>query len=380
MNQLNQSNLPTVLNLNLPLNSVSFGFVGFNILNTLINKGLPVAVAPINGQIDLRSFSGVADERKQMIVELCKNFPSSYSRLTPAFKLWHINGSEQSVGEGNHLMTFHELDGLTPTEINILNNQKQVFVTSEETKKVFLSHGVKVPVHYIPLGFDSLHFYPTGKTYLGPNTTVWSINGKLEKRKQHHKIIPLWLKKYGNNPQHKLHLSVYNVHMKPEENNQAIQAMMGGKKYYNVSIYPYLDNLTMLNESYNATNIVIDASGAEGWSLPSFHCVGVGKHAVLHDATGISSWASEENACLVKPCAKTPVYDGRFFVEGAPFNQGNIYEWDENEFSSKMDEALVRFRKNPVNEAGLLLRDIFTWDKTVDMILDKVSEVENQNW
>ncbi|NJO59118.1 MAG: hypothetical protein HC836_12520 [Richelia sp. RM2_1_2] len=115
-------------------------------------------------------------------------------------------------------------------------------------------------------------------------------------------------------------------------------------------------------------------SGGEGFSLPSFHAVGLGKHAVLHNCSAISDWANEENAVLVNPSNKTEVYDGMFFHPNQPFNQGNIYDWNEDEFISACEKAITRFENSQCNENGVKLQEEYSWDKTVNTILKTINE------
>ena len=57
-----------------------------------------------------------------------------------------------------------------------------------------------------------------------------------------------------------------------------------------------------------------------------------------------------------------------FFKEGANINQGNIYDFNEDEFIAGCEEAVKRYEANPVNQAGLKLQDEFTVEKTFDQI------------
>lgn len=360
-------------NFNIPINNLSLGQVGYNFLNQAVKSNIEFDYLPYSNQLDFSTFSSKNNETVKTLIDKANSFHSVYSRKNPTFSLWHINGSENNIGDSNHLLTFHETDVLTSSEVNILNNQEQVFVTSAFTKDVFESSGVKVPVHFVNLGYDTDHFYRTNKKYLEDSITVFLINGKIESRKKTREVIQLWLKKYGNNPAYRLHLQVYNPHLTSEQNLAVVAQIFGGKEYFNVSLIPYLDTLDKLNESYNAADIIINGSGAEGWSLPDFHCVGLGKHALVHYTTGIKSWAHAGNSTLVSPTGKTPCYDGIFFQEGAKFNQGNFFKWDESDFSLKLDEVLQRKINKKENTEGLNLPIEFTWKKCLDSILEKIS-------
>lgn len=358
------------LNVSTPLNNLSFGFVSYHILRELHRRGIEPNWFPI-ANADLSTFDQTPPQFAEYLQRCGNKAQSSYSRAFPRLILWHIAGSEASPSDKNYLFTFHELDQLTPLEVNVLNNQTKVFVSSHYTKQVFEAHGVTVPVVFIPLGFDSNHFRPTNKKY-DKSRTVWSIFGKLERRKRHEKTIRAWLKKYGNDPKHMLHLHVYNSFLKPEDNQTLLNNIFEGKRYSNVNPLGYTKTLSEYNECLNVTDIVLDMSGAEGWSLPSFHCVGLGKHAVIHNVTAMKDWATSENAVLVEPETKISVVDGVFFHPNTSTNVGNIFDYNEDAFLTACDTALIRHKTSLINMAGLKLKDDFTWANTVDLILKEI--------
>ena len=110
-------------------------------------------------------------------------------------------------------------------------------------------------------------------------------------------------------------------------------------------------------------------SGAEGWGLPEFHSVAMGSHAVVLNATSYKEWANKDNSVIVEPSGKVEAYDGVFFHKGAKFNQGNIYDYDEDQFIAACEEAIKRHESNPNNEAGEKIVSDFTAKKMVDSLL-----------
>ncbi len=359
------------LNLSLAFNSLSFGFCSYNILLEMYKRKIIPNIFPI-GQPDLGAFDKITPEFKAYVEYGVNSARQNYSRALPGFSLWHCNGSEAAVSRDNYLFTFFELDSLTLTEVNTLNNQKKVFVSSNYTKQVFESFGVTVPVVFIPLGFDSEHFRQIHRQNYPSNVTVWSIFGKAEHRKRTVKTARLWLKKYGNNINHVLHLNIYNPFFKPEDNAQIINAITEGKQYHNINVLPYTKTLSEFNDSLNVTNIVIDMSGGEGFSLPSFSCTALGKHAIVHYCSSIKDWANESNAVLVKPTSKIEAYDGVFFHKGQPYNQGNIFDYSDEDFLTGLDTVLARKNADLINHEGLKLQQ-FTWSNTVDAILREMA-------
>ena len=83
----------------------------------------------------------VSEDFKNWFNSCLKKGLRYHSRKDPVFKLWHINGSLESYSDRQFLLTFHELDALTQTEINILKNNHKVLVSSPYSVKVFKEQG-----------------------------------------------------------------------------------------------------------------------------------------------------------------------------------------------------------------------------------------------
>jgi len=45
-------------------------------------------------------------------------------------------------------------------------------------------------------------------------------------------------------------------------------------------------------------------SGGEGWGLPEFQSVALGKHGVILNSSGYQDWANEKNTVMVQPNGK----------------------------------------------------------------------------
>src|SRR5690606_11627246 len=137
------------------------------------------------------------------------------------------------------------------------------------------------------------HFYKTGKDYHPQGICHWFIGGKLEiLRKRHLKTIQNWIKLYANKYDHVLNLSIYNPFLNQEQHNALFaQIFKGQPKPFNINILPFTVTLSEYNETLNNADIVIDGGGSEGWSLPSFTAVALGKHAIVHNNSGIKEWA-----------------------------------------------------------------------------------------
>lgn len=358
--------------LHLPLNSTSLGQVSFSILREIYSRGLEVALFPI-GEIDIGTQNADQDFF-EWIKNSVVNSTKSYNRNTPIFKLWHLAGSLESFSKEQVLLSFYELDSPTPCEVNIAKNNNTLLLSSNYAVDLFKQLGCE-NTKYIPLAFDSLHFSKMERK-INRADIHFGLSGKLEpQRKRHLKTLKAWVKKYGNKPGYFLNCALWNNFLDANAQSQIIGQALEGQRYWNVNFLPYMPNNSSYNQFINNNDIILAMSGGEGWGLPEFQSVALGKHCVGLNAHAYKDWMNEGNTVLVQPNSKTPVYDNMFFRQGADYNQGNIFDWDESEFISAMEQAERRFRSNPENTEGLKLQSEFTYKKMVDSILNILSSI-----
>jgi len=353
--------------LHLPLNGVSFGQVSTALLREFHERGVQPSLFTV-GQVDLSS-QETTPEFNQWIQEGIRRAFEKYKRDTPVFKLWHLNqDSLTSYAKDQTLFTFYELDHPTSFEVNIANNQKNIIVSSNYAKKILEDHGVN-NCHYIPLGFDKHNFHVKDNDYL-KGKIVFNLGGKLEKRKHHKEVIQSWLKKYGNNKDYVLQCAIANPFLKEEDFKNHISQILEGKQYFKINFLGMMQKNSLYNDFLNSGNISIGMSGAEGWGLPEFQSVALGKHAVILNASSYKDWATNGNCVLVEPNGKIDSADGVFFKKGGAFNQGQIFTFDSDEFIDGCEKAVQRYKDSPINKEGLKLQEDFSYAKTVDKIVE----------
>lgn len=304
----------------------------------------------------------------QWIQDAILKAQSSHNRDNKIFKLWHIAGSLESFSKEQVLFSFYELDSPTKTEVNIVNNNHTVCLSSNYAIDKFKEIGCN-NLKFIPLAFDSTHFSNLKKPQ-NNQTINFGLFGKLEpQRKRHLKVLQAWVKKYGNQSGYFLNCALFNPFLDPNVQSQIIGQALEGKNYWNINFLPFMQTNKHYNEFINYNDIALGMSGGEGWGLPEFQSVALGKHCVGLNAHAYKDWMNEDNSVLIQPNSKIPAYDNIFFKQGMEFNQGNIFDWDENEFIAGLETVESRFRNNPINIEGLKLQDKFTYKNTVDQIL-----------
>lgn len=356
--------------LHLPLNSLSFGQVSFNLLYEFYKMGFNPSIFNVADQQPDFSAYDYEPEFLKWIIKNHNDAFLNHNRNIPIIRLWHINDSIRTYSNKQILLTFHETDSLTPIEVNLLKNST-VCVSSDYTKNVFSEHGIDSTV--VNLGFDSLHFKNTGKKYFDDGRITFNLCGKYEKRKHHEKTAKAWIKKYGKNKDYSLQCALHNVFYQDQnELKMAFSNIVEGKPIFNVSFLSSMPRNSTYNDFLNSGDIVLAMSGAEGWGLPEFQSVGIGKHAVVLNATAYKQWANNKNSVIVEPNGKIEVYDNKFFAKGHPFNQGNIFNYNEDEFIFACEEAVKRVEKDRINHEGLKIQENFKYSETAKKLLSLI--------
>lgn len=359
------------VNCHLPVNSVSFGQLSTLFLREVFKNKNDLTLFPIGNNIDLSTQDGIEKDFGDFLNKGLNKALVEFNRNSSMFKLWHINGSFESFSNKQTLLSFYELDSPTQVELNIVKNNHKVLFSSKETVDLFNTFGCK-NVSYIPLAFDHYNFKKINKSFFQDGRIVFNLTGKLEKRKHHLKIIKAWIKKYGNNKKYALQCAIFNPFIKPEDQSAILNNLLEGKSYFNVTFLGFMPQNKIYNDYLNSGDIVIGMSGGEGWGLPEFHSVALGKHAVIMNGHGYKSWANESNSVLVNPNSKIEVYDNVFFQKNQIFNQGHIYDFSEDDFLSACDLAISKVETNRLNENGLQLQKEFSSDKFYSNILSHI--------
>jgi len=362
--------MPNSLIFNAPFNNLSFGQVSYNIARELFKKDIDTYILPF-GQPNLAAYP--KDDVASWIKAGCERGLKKFNREIPTLKMWHIQGSEQSPSKRQVLFTFHETDEPTAEEINIVNQQDFTFFSSTYSRDNFADAGAQ-NVGNVGLGFDS-DILKDGTSRKASPITHWILVGKCERRKNTAMILKTWVKKYGKNPRHSLTAVIFNpfLHQRdPHAHEKMLAAVFEGKpKPFNVQIFNPLQTNVEINQLYN--NADIDLSGfsnAEGWGLPAFNMTALGKWSIVTNCSSHTDWATKENSILVNPIGKQPCYDDVHFFKGHTFNQGNVFAFTEDQLSNAMDIAAQKAKT--VNTEGVILREKFTYAKTVETLLEKV--------
>lgn len=361
------------LALNLALNNLSFGQVSTLILRTIFdreklgNSDIDWNLFPI-GPVDI-SCQQASEDFGRWLQSKINNSYQTHTRDIPIFKLWHLNGALESYSNKQTLLTFYELDQPTVIELNVAKNNK-LCLSSKYAMDVFQMFGIES--NFLPLAFDSYNFKKLDRKFHNDDRITFNLCGKLERRKHHAKIIQLWIKKFGKNPKYALQCAVYNQFLTDQQNNEMLRQIVGDKPF-NVNFFPGMKENNIYNDFLNSGDIIIGMSGAEGWGLPEFHSVALGKHALVMNAHSYKTWATNNTVTFVQPSGKVPAYDNMFFKQGDAWNQGNIFDFNEDEFIAACESTIRKVELNRINEKGLELQSLYNKELFLDSIIKLTS-------
>lgn len=360
-----------------PVNGTSLGESFICLLYELFEKKLKPNIFLI-GSADLTAFNGILpQEFIPWLSECVQKASKEFSVNHPALRWWHIDGSWDSVSKHRFLYTFHETDAITDMEANVLKSHEKVFVPCEYNKTVFNNFLVNNVVK-TSIGLNK-HAFSKNPIRAYDNEICIGVCGKFEKRKRTEKVIKTICDKFGNDRRFKIHLHVYNNFFgggNPEncdkENAFYVQKAIG-RDLFNVASYRFFPSLIEVNKSINAIDIMVDGSGGESFSLPSFTAACLGKTVVAHNCSGIKEWANEKNAILVEPSSKIVAEDGRFFGgKDSNKNVGNFFDFEEEDLSKALDRAVQEYENFPSEEESQKLIEQFSYKNTLENLLSEM--------
>lgn len=357
-----------IFNLEIPINRTGLGQVGFGIAHEMFQRNLKPNLFPIS-QVDLSPFDTPVG-MTEWLQECSNKALETYNNNTPSITLWHIGGSHKKISKKNILWTVHETDRITRVEKNIISQYDKVLVTSNYSKDVFAKSGVEAAI--CPNFFDKVHFSNTEVNKKGQDGVVnFGLFGKMEHRKLTIPIMIAWANRFGFNEKFRLNCVINNSFLPEDRQKNIILQAFQGRIPWNFNFIVPQEKNSQINQIHNLIDVDITGlSGAEGWNLPAFHSLALGKQCLFLDAHAHKDYANESNSILVEPSSMNEIYDGMFFNKGEPLNQGLMYNFSEPDVFKALDRSLEVAKVD--NEEGKKLQQKFTVAKTVDILLNQI--------
>ena len=344
------------INLQAPINQLGYGVASLNILKALQDKA-EVSLFPI-GQPQFTNQTDADAVRKGM--ETAQTFDPQ----APCIKIWHQNQMAERIGSGKFIgFPIFELDTFNDLEKHHLNSCEHLFVCSKWAKNVCLYQTRLWPyrIHVVPLGVDAELFPPAPVRQ--DDKTIFFNCGKWEIRKGHDILIKAFEKVLQHGEDAELWMMCSNPFNSEEENSRWHQLYSHPK----VRIIPRADTQAEVYNIMSQVDCGVFPSRGEGWNLELLEMMSAGKHVVTTNYSAHTEFCTEENSGLVTISDVEPAFDGKWF-----FGQGNwakITQHTEFDLYMKMMKFILD-KKGTLNEAGIKTAKKFSWENTVNQILE----------
>lgn len=349
------------LNLNGPVNLLSYGLTTFNILREL-SKDVNVALWPIGkSEVDSQ-----AHPLGQKIVEDAVNKARYFENPNaPSLRIFHQFSMAERIGKGKAIgFPIFELDTFNDVERRHLRSLDEIFVTCEWAKQIIANNGISVPCHVVPLGYDPDIFKRPKNRVVRSKTFTFGNVGKYEKRKGHDELVEIFNKAFEPSDDVQLLIACENPFPNSgvdEFKKRAKMTKMGDK----IRFIPRLRSQLELADFYAVCDCMVFPSRAEGWNLPLLECLAMDIPCIATYYSAHTEFCTSLECNLVKIDELEPAYDGIWF-----HGQGRwakIGEAQKDQFIH-----IMRLMKKGNSNFNNIDAKKFTWENTAQEIKELI--------
>ena len=356
------------INFMAPINDVSYGIVGWNLLKELDKIANPTlwAVPNINNVHPT--------EENHEVVKRCLGRQQNFDYDAPSVRLWHAMDMAQHVGRGIRWgFPIFELDTFPANEVQHLEWLDGILVCSEWAKGMIdeqIGHG---NVSVVPLGVDTSIFnlQPANNS---PITTFLNI-GKWEFRKGHDLLVDAFNQAFNKDDKVSLWMACHNFFLEPNNNKgvdgnkEWIDLYKNSKLGDKIDILPRMKSQREVAHVMNQVDCGVFPTRAEGWNLELLEMMACGKDVIATNYSGHTEFANVSNCKLLDIDGMSEAYDGKFF-----FGDGNWAEPNMDQLVEYMRKVHKCKQKGVlgVNNAGIDTARQFSWENSARRLLGAI--------
>lgn len=248
-----------------------------------------------------------------------------------------------------------------------LNKLDDVCTASVWGVRVLRSNGVSVPCHVVPGGVDPLRF-PRAELPDRPRPFRFLLVGKAERRKGIDLLVRAFNQAFEGDPGIRLSLSIDNMFVRDLVPARYVAELTAGLPYPadNIDIVHFVEDIRVL---FHAHHCGVFPSRAEGIGLPILEAMACGLPVIASHNSGITEYADDGNAILLKQLEAEPAYCPQFFPVA-----GEMGTWDSpgvDELAEKMRWVVEHYpeAKRIGAQAAADVRARHTWDHAADRFM-----------
>lgn len=340
-----------------PINNTGYGIASLNILKELAKLDNDISLFPI-GNPSLQT-----QEEYDLIVSLY-NKQDDFKIDSPTVKIWHQFDLAERVGRGRYFAyPFFELDSFNKREVKHLSVPDELFATSEWAKHIMECHGIRSPVHVVPLGVDSTIFNPNLIKTRSDNKYVFLTIGKWEVRKAHDLLPSIFKKAFPNETDVELWILAAehtNSYSKPEE----ITEWKNLYRANNIRVITGVESHHDVAQLIANSDCGLYISRAEGWNLELLETMSMNKPVIATNYSAHTEFCTSDNCYLVDIDNTEKAYDGKVFR-----GQGSWAKIGQNQIDQTI-EHMRNLYKNRINTniEGVKTAQKLSWKNSASII------------
>lgn len=359
------------LNLNCPVNFLSYGITSTNITKQLQNLNVDVSLFPI-GQLEIES-------KNENLINYQLQNAQFYNPKSPCLKIWHQYEFGQRIGKGKFVgLTIFELDPLTRTEVHHLNQLDALCVPSQWARSVCENSGVKIPVFVTPLGVDRSIF--DRELYNEEPSEFWTtflVIGKLEKRKLHEEIIECFNLAFEKNNTVRLLLAIDNVFLPKQYMDDFKKQCKETKMESRINFIDRVGSHKDIARLMCSSDCFIGCSRAEGFNMPQLEAMSMGLSIITTNNAAHTEYCNGANSYLIDIDDMEIAHDGLFFNE-EKLEGGMWAKWGQRqeeqlvEQMRKVYNQKLHSKKTPINITGIQTAKQFSWQVCAEKLIKAI--------
>jgi glycosyltransferase involved in cell wall biosynthesis len=289
------------------------------------------------------------------------------------------------------IYTMMETETLHPDFVNMCNQYNEVWVPCKHNLNLFVSHGIRVPVHVIPLGVDERFYFDKNDEKVNVEDGLLPLLGSgLKKfkfvalfqwysRKCPHILIKSFVNAFSDKDD--VSLIIVNHHGDPSGIFKEVQKYAADIKksnYPSIFLYNHIPTDKQLPSVYKFCDAFVSTSRGEGFSLPHIEAAACGLPVISAHHTAMKDYLNDDNSYLVKMTKKEVCppdlsaacgwYGGQLF---------NVMGKEEvGLFSDCMRSVVENYGEAKTKAKRLqdMVRDNYTWDITTSMVARRIRE------
>ncbi len=354
------------LNYTAPINTLSYGVVGLNILKGLVNRGANVSWFPIGGVEAMQS--------DHTMLAKCYENSSQYDKDANSLRLYHEFDLAQHVGKGKHIgWPIFEVTEFNERRKHHLQSQDELIVCSDWARNVCQQNGVTSNINVVPLGVDPTIFYPKTTVQEGPTRFIHV--GKRECRKGQLEMLRCFEKAFTVEDDVELIVvwgSQILKQMNPQEHDSWTKLFQSSNLASKITLIEWVPSQVDVANLLRRADCGLFLSKSEGFNLGLLECLAVGTHAIATNWSGHTEYVNTDNSYLVEIDDEEIIWDGVWFKDydcgkWAAFgpNQEECVINDMRHICNAKQDGLLG-----VNTAGVKTGTSFTWDNSVTRLLE----------